>query len=230
MQRFIRLCANCFCISIFMKIPQPTGVQDLRGIIVTESKVWSSDRAHPIKDNLLCFTGFFNQLRSDYRAKGNQSPTQTLLCAGVNLPGPPVDYTTAFTDPQADRDDAILLASIQSLLLTCSGDGCASADAGRLGLVRHSSGCSIWWDQAGRSGWPKSPVLSILYQAQHSSVQKNFDSLLQSRQLVQSCGGRVSRSTAGKIKRGSRRAGCTRWCTGTILVSVIAAEELAVDA
>jgi len=95
-----------------MKIPQPTGVKDLRGIIVTESKVWSSDRAHPIKDNLLCFTGFFNQLRSDYRAIGNQSPTQTLLCAGVNLPGPPVDYTTAFTDPQADRDDAILLASI----------------------------------------------------------------------------------------------------------------------
>ena len=62
--------------------------------------------------------GLVHQLRSDYRALGNQSPPQILLGAGVNLPDPqlpPVGYTTAFADSQADRDDAILLATIQSM-------------------------------------------------------------------------------------------------------------------
>ena len=62
--------------------------------------------------------GLVHQLRSDYRALGNQSPPQILLGAGVNLPDPqlpPVGYTTAFADSQADRDDAIRLATIQSM-------------------------------------------------------------------------------------------------------------------
>ena len=71
-----------------------------------------------IQRNVAALAGLVNQLRSDYRALGNQSATQTLLGAGVNLPGPqlpPVGYTTAFVDSQADRDDAILLATIQSM-------------------------------------------------------------------------------------------------------------------
>jgi hypothetical protein len=68
--------------------------------------------------NVAALTGLVNQLRSDYRVSGNQSATQTLLGAGVNLPGPqlpPVGYTTAFVDPLVDRDDAILLATIQAM-------------------------------------------------------------------------------------------------------------------
>jgi hypothetical protein len=52
--------------------------------------------------NVTALTGLVNQLRSDYQALGNQSPTQILLGAGVNLPGPhlpAVDYTAAFADP-----------------------------------------------------------------------------------------------------------------------------------
>jgi len=50
----------------------------------------------------------------------------------------------------------------------------------RLDLVRHSSGFNIWLDQAGRSRWPNSSVLSTLCQAQHSGIKKNFIFLLQS--------------------------------------------------
>jgi hypothetical protein len=118
-----------------MKIPQPTGAQDLRGIIVAESEVPNPLNGMVVgqgppdqgqfamllsmmaesQRNVATLTGLVNQLRSDYWALGNQSPTQTLLGAGVNLPGPQlpsVGYTTAFADPQADRDDATLLATV----------------------------------------------------------------------------------------------------------------------
>ena len=118
-----------------MKIPQPTGAQGLRGIIVAESEVPDPPNGMVvgqgppdqgqfamllamIQRNVAALTGLVNQLRSDYRALGNQSATQTLIGAGVNLPGPelpPVGYTTAFVDSQADRDNAILLATIQSM-------------------------------------------------------------------------------------------------------------------
>ena len=118
------------------KIPQPTGVQGLRGIMVAESE----DPLHGMvvgqgppdqgqfamllammaesQRNVAALTGLVHQLRSDYRALGNQSPPQTLLGVGVNPPDsqlPAVGYTTAFADSQADRDDAILLATIQSM-------------------------------------------------------------------------------------------------------------------
>jgi len=121
-----------------MKIPQPTGVQGLRGIIVAESEVSDAPNGMVVgqglpdqgqfatlltmmaesQRNVAALTGLVNQLRSDYRALSNQNPPQTLLGAAVNLPGsqlPPVGYSTAFVDPQADRDDAILLATIQSM-------------------------------------------------------------------------------------------------------------------
>jgi hypothetical protein len=121
-----------------MKIPQPTGAQGLRGIIVAESEVSDPPNGMVVgqglpdqgqfatlltmmaesQRNVAALTGLVNQLRSDYRALSNQNPPQTLLGAAVNLPGsqlPPVGYSTAFVDPQADRDDAILLATIQSM-------------------------------------------------------------------------------------------------------------------
>jgi hypothetical protein len=122
----------------FMKIPQPIGAQGLRGIIVAESEVPDPPNGMVVgqvppdqgqfamllammaesQRNVAALIGLVNQLRSDYRALGNQSATQTLLGAGINLPGPqlpPVGYTSAFMDSQEDRDDAILLATIQSM-------------------------------------------------------------------------------------------------------------------
>ena len=120
------------------KIPQPTGVQGLRGIMVAESEVPDPLSGMVVgqgppdqgqfamllsmmvesQRNVAALTGLVHQLRSDYRALGNQSPPETLTGAGVNPPEsqlPAVGYTTAFADSQADRDDAILLATIQSM-------------------------------------------------------------------------------------------------------------------
>ena len=70
--------------------------------------------------SVAALTGVVNQLRRDYSALSNQGPTQTLSGAvehlsGLQLPPAPVDYTAAFTDQEADRDDAILLATIQAM-------------------------------------------------------------------------------------------------------------------
>jgi len=148
-----------------MKIPPVTGAQSLRGIIVAEPNALDitvgmvADHGPPDQGrfamlmammaesqcSVAALTGVVNQLRSDYSALSNQGPTQILSGAGGHLPGlhlppAPVGYSTAFTNQEADRDDAILLATNACTYpcITCTWDPnccwsgyfrCSSSDA-----------------------------------------------------------------------------------------------------
>jgi len=123
-----------------MKIPPATGAQSLRGIIVAEPDALDTtvgmvaDQGLPDQGQfamlmammaesqrrVAALTGIVNQLRSDYSALSSQGPTQILPGArghlpGLRLPVAKVDYSTAFADQEADRDDAILLATIPAM-------------------------------------------------------------------------------------------------------------------
>ena len=125
------------CYLFIMKIPPPTGVQGLRGIIVAEADASDLTNSHAAvgqglpdqgqfamllammaesQRSVAALTGLVNQLRSDYSALSNQG--QTLPDTGSHLPNPrvpSVGYTTAFAEQESDSDDAILLATIQSM-------------------------------------------------------------------------------------------------------------------